>query len=171
MARNEEKAHAMLNRYWAQVADERRQLQPEVRPFDINECSDLARAQHWRQQVVTDLDEKTTLIQNESLGEHKLRDLNDTINRLLLERWKWEKRIFELGGPNLMRSQTPPEYQYFGATKMIPSIREVISKQAPDTRKKTRKELLRNVDYEYYGFCDESPELLEAERRAEIEVW
>ena len=39
-------------------------------------------------------------IQNEGLGEHRLRDLNDEINKLLKEKWQWEMRIKELGGPN-----------------------------------------------------------------------
>jgi hypothetical protein len=32
------------------------------------------------------------------LGEHKIRDLNDEINRLMREKHQWEKRIKELGG-------------------------------------------------------------------------
>ena len=35
-----------------------------------------------------------------SLGEHKIRDLNDEINKLLRTKAHWERRILELGGPN-----------------------------------------------------------------------
>lgn len=34
------------------------------------------------------------------MGEQRIRDLNDHINYLIREKQKWEKRIFELGGPN-----------------------------------------------------------------------
>ena len=34
------------------------------------------------------------------LGEFKLRDLNDEINKLLREKGHWEERIVELGGPD-----------------------------------------------------------------------
>ena len=34
------------------------------------------------------------------LGEFKLRDLNDEINKLLREKRHWEDRIKELGGPD-----------------------------------------------------------------------
>lgn len=32
------------------------------------------------------------------LGEHKIRDLNDEINKLIREKGHWEDRIKELGG-------------------------------------------------------------------------
>ena len=34
------------------------------------------------------------------LGEFKLRDINDEINKLLREKGHWEDRIKELGGPD-----------------------------------------------------------------------
>ncbi len=41
-------------------------------------------------------------IQNPGLGEFKIRDLNDEINKLLREKGHWERRIKELGGPNYL---------------------------------------------------------------------
>ena len=35
------------------------------------------------------------------LGEFRIRDLNDEINKLLREKRRWEERIVELGGPDL----------------------------------------------------------------------
>ena len=45
------------------------------------------------------------------LGEHKIRDLNDDINRLIKEKGHWEDRIKELGGA---------DYKNFG-TKVLDS--------------------------------------------------
>lgn len=44
----------------------------------------------------------------EGLAEHKIRDLNDQINKLLREKHHWEKRIKELGGPDYaVRARRP----------------------------------------------------------------
>ena len=40
------------------------------------------------------------LLFSAGLGEFKLRDLNDEINKLLREKIHWEERITELGGPD-----------------------------------------------------------------------
>ena len=34
------------------------------------------------------------------LGEFRIRDLNDHINKLLREKIHWQERIVQLGGPN-----------------------------------------------------------------------
>ena len=39
------------------------------------------------------------------LGEFRIRDLNDEINKLMKTKYAWEKRIIELGGPNLIVMQ------------------------------------------------------------------
>jgi len=39
---------------------------------------------------------KVSQIQNAGLGEFKIRDLNDEINKLLREKRHWEARIIEL---------------------------------------------------------------------------
>lgn len=43
---------------------------------------------------------KIALIQNPGLGEFKIRDLNDEINKLLRVKYAWETRIKELDGPD-----------------------------------------------------------------------
>lgn len=70
------------------------------------------------------------------LGEHRLRDLNDEINKLIRERRHWERRIRELGGQDFSRQSNAMEregvaprggrgYLYFGATKNLPGVREL----------------------------------------------
>ena len=46
---------------------------------------------------------KVSQIQNAGLGEFKIRDLNDEINKLLREKRHWENRIIELGGRDMRR--------------------------------------------------------------------
>ena len=40
------------------------------------------------------------MISSAGLGEFRIRDLNDEINKLLREKKHWEERILELGGPD-----------------------------------------------------------------------
>lgn len=44
------------------------------------------------------------------LGEFRIRDLNDEINKLLREKGHWEVRIKELGGPDYGVSKLPPPW-------------------------------------------------------------
>lgn len=66
------------------------------------------------------------------LGEFRIRDLNDEINKLLREKGHWETQIRELGGPDYARvgprmldhegKEVPGNrgYKYFGAAKELP---------------------------------------------------
>jgi hypothetical protein len=63
-----------------------------------------------------------------TLGEHRIREINDEINKLLRQKHYWEIRIRELGG-NLSKGKQiydvegkelpgAPGYKYFGAGKL-----------------------------------------------------
>lgn len=66
------------------------------------------------------------------MGEFRIRDLNDEINKLLREKGHWESQIRELGGPDYARvgprmldhegKEVPGNrgYKYFGAAKELP---------------------------------------------------
>lgn len=112
--------------------------------------------------------------QNPGLGEYKLRDLNDEINRLLKLKYAWECRIKELGGADYKRL-APREldstgqgiygnkgYLYFGAAKDLPGVRELFEKAAEEGEQKEKKrgDLLKNVDADYYGYMDDDDGLL-----------
>ena len=95
-------------------------------------------------------------IQNAGLGEARLRDLNDEINKLLREKGHWERRIVELGGPDYSKaapaaggeaaaaasgaavpasssaSAARGAYRYFGAAKLLPGVKELF--EAPPVR-------------------------------------
>jgi hypothetical protein len=80
-------------------------------------------------------------------SRHRIRDLNDEINKLIREKGHWERRIVDLGGPDY--AKTAPKvtdtqgneisetsgrgggYRYFGAAKNLPGVKELFEKEAP----------------------------------------
>ena len=218
MARNEEKAQAMLNRFLAGKAEEARGPK-QKRPYLATECHDLNEADRWRQQILREIGRKVMEIQNAGLGDHRcgtyclaanferswsdtepcwtllwtrrIRDLNDEINKLIREKGHWERRIVELGGPNYARNaprMTDDEgnqvqgatgkgggYKYFGAAKQLPGVRELFEKEAPRQIRRTRHQMYRHIDADYYGFRDDEDGVLvkvegPAEKKMRTEV-
>ncbi|RDX83041.1 Pre-mRNA-splicing factor ISY1-like protein, partial [Mucuna pruriens] len=196
MARNEEKAQSMLNRFITMKAEEKKKPK-ERRPFLASECRDLSEADKWRQQIMREIGRKVAEIQNEGLGEHRLRDLNDEINKLIREKSHWERRILELGGPNLTKHSAKmtdldgnivdvpnpggrgPGYRYFGAAKKLPGVRELFEKPPELRKRRTRYDIYKRIDASYYGYRDDEDGVLErlegpaeeAMRRAAAEEW
>ena len=180
MARNEEKAQAMLNRFVAAKTAANKDDKTQ-RPYLASECNDLADCERYRNQIIKEISKKVSLIQNEGLEEHKVRDMNDAINKLMREKGHWERQIKSLGGPDHFR--TAPSilnadeaeevvpgkgYRYYGAAKKLPGVRELFSKAAPERQKRTRHEMMKGVDADYYGFRDDDDGILEPlEREAE----
>ena len=97
MARNAEKAMTTLARWRASQLEEPTPKR-QKRPYLATECDDLGDAQKWRLDIIREISRKVSQIQNAGLGEHRIRDLNDQINKLLREKKHWEFRIKELGG-------------------------------------------------------------------------
>lgn len=85
MARNEEKAMAMLNR-WVKMKRSLNTKDKGKRPKNPEDTNNLQDAEYWRSQIIRELVKKVSDIQNASLGEHRIRDLNDEINALLKEK-------------------------------------------------------------------------------------
>jgi pre-mRNA-splicing factor ISY1 len=172
MTKNEEKAHAMLNR-WVAMKKELNSHSKDKRPTAATECSNLQECERWRNQVIKEITKKVADIQNASLGEYKIRELNDETNKLFREKGHWEDRIKELGGPDY-RKLAPKTfdsqgfelpgsggYKYWGAAKDLPGVRDLFVKEAPNAPRKSRADLYKNIDYEYYGFKDQFNEELE----------
>ncbi|MFH4981340.1 hypothetical protein AB6A40_008049 [Gnathostoma spinigerum] len=184
MARNAEKAMTALAR-WRRMKEEEEKGPVAKRPNDVGECTNLNDAERYRRQVTTEVAKKIALIQNPGLGEFKIRDLNDEINKLLRVKYAWENRIVELGGQDY-RKTAPKElnregrevagnrgYKYFGAAKDLPGVRELFEKATIDTSRKNRTELIKFVDADYYGYMDDDDGLLvplenDAETKARI---
>lgn len=136
------------------------------------------------------------------MGEHRLRDLNDEINKKMREKRHWERQIKALGGGDYPSGtlrlgdagvQVPGGggYRYFGAAKDLPGVKELFAAvrwptvavvpwvvcvtlrctgfQAESVvPRRTRDQISKRVDIDYFGFRDEEDdELLEAEAVAE----
>jgi len=183
MARNSEKAMTALARWRkAKVEEEGGDTKNQRRPYLASQCHDLKEAEKWRIQVIREASKKMTQIQNAGLGEFKIRDLNDEINKLLREKRHWENRIVELGGRDMRRSSRMLDkegkvvpgvygYKYFGAARDLPGVRELFETETPQESKKTRAELMKDIDANYYGFRDDDDGILvpleiEAEKAA-----
>jgi len=174
MARNQEKAQAMLNRF---IQAKRDAVTPvdQKRPFLASEIEDVHECERWRASIVREVSKAITGIQNGSLGEHKIRDLNDQINKLLREKKHWERQIKILGGRDYL--STAPKitdsdgrgamgtegYFYFGAARELPGVRELFEKTGPEESRKNRYELHTLVDADYYGYGDDDDGKLVAE--------
>jgi pre-mRNA-splicing factor ISY1 len=176
----------MLNRFLSSKMDKEGGGRPSKRPYLASNCKDLNEADKWRSEILRDIGKKVMEIQNAGLGEHRLRDLNDEINKLIREKGHWERRVLELGGANYARSAprvadgddgSAPAggggrgggYRYFGAAKQLPGVKELFDKPPPRTVRRTRQQMHQSIDAEYYGFRDEEDGVLvrvegEAER-------
>lgn len=192
MARNQEKAQAMLNRFLAARREGFGGVSgPSVerKPL-VSEVHSVVEAEKWRLPVVRKISQKMSEIQNGSLGEHRIRSINDELNKLMREKWMWEKRIRDLGGKNfaaIARSAAVEEdeplvvtldgskYMYFGEARNLPGVKEMfeaqIREKAVESKKPDLEQLYDMVDLHYLGFHDEDDgELVEQERSKELEI-
>jgi pre-mRNA-splicing factor ISY1 len=102
-----------------------------------------------------------------------IRDMNDKINKSLREKKHWETQIRALGGPDLSKGPRVTDsdgkaamgadgYLYFGAAKDLPGVRELFERNISQAVKRTRGDLQKMVDADYYGYRDDDDGRLEA---------
>lgn len=181
MSRNSDKANTVLFRYQEQQAEANGYIDynSTQRPRAVQKVSTLKDAEAWRKQVLTEINQKVMKIQDVSLSDYQLRDLNDEINKLMRERVAWEYRIKELGGADYKMSSSSKiaggvvirGYRYFGRAKELPGVKELLEKQQTEQKEKQQmknkmknnaqklKELEQRVGLEYYGYRDEEPRI------------
>lgn len=177
---SEEKAQAMLNRWW-RMKRMLYQKPQDDRPSNAKNCNSLSDCDKWRQDIIKEICDKVTDIQNAGLGEFKIRALNDEINKLLQEKRQWDKRIKELGGPDYgklekkmydrdgMELPGSGGYKYFGAAKDLPGVRDLFYRPPPAAPKMSMSELYKKVDYQYYGLGQNDNQDLE-KMELELEI-
>lgn len=143
------------------------------RPKIASEVGTVKECEVWRSEIVRGVAKKIAEIQNAAAGEHRIRDLNDEINKDLREKGYWEDQIKSLGGPDY-KAQAPKEvetygaelashsgYKYFGAAKDLPGVRELFETEAvPAAPRKSRKQLFMHIQPDYYGWRDEEDGML-----------
>jgi pre-mRNA-splicing factor ISY1 len=177
----EEKVQAMLNR-WVNMKREMALGELTRRPTNPYDLDNLSQCLGWRTQVMQEMAIFITDIQNAALGEHKLRALNDEINRLLREKSLWEDRIRQLGGPDFKQvsvrqvdsqGQEIPGaegYLYYGAAKDLPGVREFLQRPPPVRPSKNIQVLRSRVDEGYFR-SQEDERIMEKEREEEEKGW
>lgn len=143
------------------------------RPKAITQIDSIPTAEKWRGQVLKEISRKVTRIQDPSLSDYQIRDLNDEINKLMREKYMWESQIRNLGGPNYMRGGRVYDddgreipgggkgYRYFGRARELPGVKEMFEAAARKNRpgeeetegaKRTAELLRRHVDAAYFGY-------------------
>jgi pre-mRNA-splicing factor ISY1 len=161
------------------------------RPKNITSVTSIPQAEKWRSQLVRDISRKISKIQEPSLSEYQIRDVNDEINRMMREKHVWEIQIKNLGGPNYMRGGgkfvddqgravpgTDKGYRYYGRARDLPGVKELFEAAAkgPERYEKSEQSGPRldwkGVDAAYYGYNldEEDGTLLEYEQRREEEA-
>lgn len=141
-------------------------------------------AEKWRRDLVKDITKKISSIHNASLGEHRIREINDEINKMNRQKHFWEARIRELGG-NAIKGRLidvegkelpgAPGYKYYGAAKDLPGVRELFAEKSNEVnsrqQKRSRGDLYKNITPDYYGYRDDDDGILqekESIREAEL---
>lgn len=166
MARNQEKAQTMLNRF-LKGKKAKLYLDQQKKPLSLADASNLEKAHSSHTKIVQTIARKIGEIQSKNLGEKRIRELNDEINKLNKERLNWEQRKEELGGPNHMiaitntNQHTPltskSNYLYYGAAHDLPGVKDLSdSCFNHELAKLTINNRLKNhVGVLYYGLSDD----------------
>lgn len=179
MARPEEKAQAMLNKWIKMREDHNKEttgLSLGRRPYLASMCEHKNDAEKYRRDILREISNGVRDIQNPGLGEHGVRDLNDKINKLLREKWHWNKRILELGGPNYNQIERRRQieesddqaglqgsggYRYFGEARNLPGVKEMFARHAARAvAKRRRGDLHKHITPDYFGLRDEEDGVL-----------
>lgn len=185
MARNSEKANLMFNR-WTSLKEEQTRggpARPERRPHLASECRILSEAEKWRRTIIGEMTRAIGEVQNAGLGEARLRDLNDAINKLSRERGHWERQIKALGGADHavvsarllegegLEPRGSKGYRYYGAAKDLPGVKDLLSRAAAPAvgEKRMRGDAAKHFSPDYFGWRDEDDDgtLLREEMGAE----
>lgn len=174
MARNEEKAQNLFNK-WTAFKKDFHSSSGNRQPLLASECESIVDADKFRKEVIRDVTKKISMIQNASIGEFRIREINDEINKLMKKKFYWDTRIRELGGPEARKGrqfydvegqELPgiPGYRYYGAAKELPGVRELFAENKDDQeerrKRRSRTDMFKHVTPDYYGYRDDDDGIL-----------
>ncbi|CRG94918.1 pre-mRNA-splicing factor ISY1, putative [Plasmodium gallinaceum] len=177
MARNVEKGKSMLNQ-WLKAKELNEKKNFFKIPKKVYEVDDLESAISYRKYIIKEICSKIKEIQNYSLSDQHIRELNDQINKLISIKNKWEIRIIELGGPDYQTESNTlinahcselkgnNNYKYFGAAKNLKGVKELLFRENEERKKlalkkkKDKRNLDKFVNIHYFGYCDDENEIL-----------
>lgn len=156
MARKEV-SNSTLSRYQAQKSKDAGALEsdPSQRPRYVQSVQSLPQAERWRQTIVTEISVKLTKINDPSIPELEIREINESLNKLHREKRAWEHHIKKLGGNDYITygqgngGVSRNGVRYFGRAKDLAEVKQMrLNGEAnSDSLAKERKLLL----IEYYG--------------------
>lgn len=179
MSRNVDKANSVLVRFQEIRAEKDggyKDYSRFKRPTRVHTVKVLAEAQQWRSQLLKELGNKITQIHDPSLNEFQLRELNDDLNGLVKEKFRWERHIKDnLNGPDYSRVKrlntvggtVVNGYRYFGRALELPDVQQALKhnkekRESLKSKKQKRVELEEKVRKwkktlrpEYYGYLPE----------------
>ncbi|RSH91092.1 NineTeen Complex (NTC) component [Saitozyma podzolica] len=174
MARNSEKAQSMLYRFRETQAIEMglgNRVKGERRPRMASSVTSLRECERWRGDILKEISRKVSKIQDASLTDYEIRDLNDEINSLMREKRHFENQIVNLGGANYKRGQAAMVdddgrevpgtrgYKYFGRARELPGVKELFTRGATQASEESARnasfQMFRHQGPEYYGDVDE----------------
>eukprot|EP00834_Sanchytrium_tribonematis_P007027 NODE_582_length_5738_cov_0.811314.p1 type:complete len:248 gc:universal NODE_582_length_5738_cov_0.811314:3943-3200(-) len=130
------------------------------RPVNTKDCESLEDAKMFRFELIEDISRKVEMIQDESLQEFQIREMNDKINELIREKEDWEQRIIELGGPNYARIEpskafiakdTKNGYRYFGRARELEGVKLLMKQQREFEALENEIPDIPVMPIEYYG--------------------
>lgn len=93
----------------------------------------------YRKEVLSQISVNIARIQDILLTEQQIRDLNDILNNQFKEKWRWEKRLLELNGPDFTKSSIKGysdtsfvvnKHRYFGRAKELPDVVKLLEEAA-----------------------------------------
>lgn len=133
---------------------------PQYRPRRVQKVTHLPQAEKWRQTILGEISTTLTRLNDPATTESNLRLLNDNLNRLYKEKRAWEYHIRKLGGPDYFSHGGIPiaslvsvdGYRYFGRTRDLPDIKQLLAKQqAHKSRTRNSTEVVTSVDTSGFG--------------------
>lgn len=171
MARNQEKGNTLFSKWTDFKANSSSKSGRTI----SSEITSIPEAEKIRRETVHEITKKITAIANASLGEYRIKEINDEINKLMKKKYFWESRIVELGGTDHRRTRQnydidgkelpgAPGYRYYGAAKDLPGVRELFQEKdgeiAARRQKRTKGDMYKDITPEYYGCTDEDDAIL-----------